>query len=577
MKKSLIFLALIIAFAGWFSLLIPWNLIPDPDAFYHITMALRTWRFGPVLSFSWLDLTSLGAHFADQHFLFHILQIPFLWFFNPLTASRISSISFAVLALTGITFIFYCLRLSPFWLWPLLLAASQPFATRMVQGKASPLVILIWLIGLVAALYLITQPKTVYDVKEQSLRGVRRRENLAIKLYLILFLSGLLFALTHGGWIILLLSVALLLAGNLLSDISLKNFSFYHGLKNIRWHILITPLLGIITGILLHPGRKELLTLLWVQVFKVAIAAPSTVYLGMEWSGASLTDSIAIFSVFGVILILVIPGLIIARRDRINLTLGNESLITQLPNSIRAEPLGGANFQIPTITLMSQIVIWGILVSALFALSLKAVRFAEYFQPALAIWTAMLAQLVDWKKLLKELSVGSTRFMPYLIKIMLFIVFFSVIFNSGWTAFTSLHNAGKFFDYQYQIPMQAIIQKAQPGDRVYHVAWDEFPILFYYNQNLKYVSGLDPTFLYEASSTLSDNYSSLMMRPASSTRAQVWSFIHDQIHASYIVLDTSRWNKLAALIATDPRYQKIAEGNGGAAFKVVDVPFGKGD
>ena len=115
--------------------------------------------------------------------------------------------------------------------------------------------------------------------------------------------------------------------------------------------------------------------------------------------------------------------------------------------------------------------------------------------------------------------------------------------------------------------MDAITAIATPGDRVYHSMWDEFPILFYRNQNLRYTSGLDPTFLYKSSSTLALNYQSLVFN-TSSTQAQAHSLIHDRLQADFILIDHKRWPNLADLIANDSRYTLLTEGDGGKAYKV---------
>src|SRR5215203_372639 len=63
----------------------------DWDGYYHIGWSQELWnsfKSGHFLpEFKWLPLTVLNAaDYADHHFLFHLLQIPFLWFFEPVTA-----------------------------------------------------------------------------------------------------------------------------------------------------------------------------------------------------------------------------------------------------------------------------------------------------------------------------------------------------------------------------------------------------------------------------------------------------------------------------------------------------------
>src|SRR4051794_7815625 len=58
----------------------------DWDGYYHIKWSSMLWdnfkHFKSLPTFEWLPLTVLSPNdYADHHFLFHLLQIPFLWFF----------------------------------------------------------------------------------------------------------------------------------------------------------------------------------------------------------------------------------------------------------------------------------------------------------------------------------------------------------------------------------------------------------------------------------------------------------------------------------------------------------------
>ncbi|MDQ6785904.1 MAG: hypothetical protein M3033_03680, partial [Acidobacteriota bacterium] len=69
----------------------------DWDGYYHIRWSSLIWenlRHGRWLpDFTWLPLTVLNSQdYADHHFLFHLLQIPFLWFFEPVTAAKVAAI-----------------------------------------------------------------------------------------------------------------------------------------------------------------------------------------------------------------------------------------------------------------------------------------------------------------------------------------------------------------------------------------------------------------------------------------------------------------------------------------------------
>ncbi|MFA6503786.1 MAG: hypothetical protein WCT54_02410 [Patescibacteria group bacterium] len=563
-----------LAFVILFIVSIPWNKLPDPDAFYHATMAKLTWEHGPVTSFPWLDMTKLGTHFADQHFLLHVIQSPFVHFFGITQGSRISSLFIAVLCILGITFIFYKMRLRPFWLWPILLALSNPFLTRMVLGKASPLAILLWLTGIAAYLTHSSSllrsresaaSSSCTSVRQNPLLGKRGQGELGCTLLckLTILLSSFLFALTHGGWIILPGSILILLLGNIFFNFAFDIQRSGHSVKRI-FNIadirpLIFSLLGVAAGILVHPGRSELLSLLWVQVFEIGIMTPSNLPMGIEWDPASFGFLLAMVSVFGIVIVLIIPGLIFANNSFPSSDGGKVS-----PQSNQNEGRIEGLFR-PIISL-------SFLFAVLVALTLKSARFAEYMQPALALLVAMLAQLVDWKKLFASLRFGEGKILRHLMTAVIAVAGLAVIANSVLNGYIFLHNRKTFYDDQFLAATQVISAEARPGDRVYHAQWDEFPILFSRDQRLKYVAGLDPTFFYEATSTLALDYFNLTARTASTTQDEVWSVVHDRLNAKFAMIDKDRWPDLAKIFAQDKRYIKIGEGGGGIAYRVEDQP-----
>ncbi|MBU1348627.1 hypothetical protein KJ781_01000, partial [Patescibacteria group bacterium] len=85
-------LAVFLLAAAYFCLMMPWGVFQDPDAFYHAHAAFLLWRDGPLLAFPWLDLTTLGASFADHHILFRAVEAPFVAWFGWAMGSRITSI-----------------------------------------------------------------------------------------------------------------------------------------------------------------------------------------------------------------------------------------------------------------------------------------------------------------------------------------------------------------------------------------------------------------------------------------------------------------------------------------------------
>src|SRR3954452_41048 len=84
----------------------------DWDGYYHIKWSSLLWenfKHGKWLpSFDWLPLTVLNPqHYDDHHFLFHLLQIPFLWFFEPVTAAKVAAVVYSTIAISSVYWLLY--------------------------------------------------------------------------------------------------------------------------------------------------------------------------------------------------------------------------------------------------------------------------------------------------------------------------------------------------------------------------------------------------------------------------------------------------------------------------------------
>ena len=84
----------------------------DWDGYYHIRWSSLLWENfsqGKWLpTFEWLPLTVLNPQdYNDHHFLFHLLQIPFLWFFEPVMAAKVAAVVFSSLAIFSVYWLLY--------------------------------------------------------------------------------------------------------------------------------------------------------------------------------------------------------------------------------------------------------------------------------------------------------------------------------------------------------------------------------------------------------------------------------------------------------------------------------------
>ena len=136
----------------------------DWDGYYHIRWSSLLWQnfsHGKWLpTFEWLPLTVLNPqHYADHHFLFHLLQIPFLWFFEPVLAAKIAAVFYGTLAIFSVYWLLFKYKVNHQLIWlAAILTCANSFYFRMNMAKAPPLTIIITIAGI----YLLFERKYVW-------------------------------------------------------------------------------------------------------------------------------------------------------------------------------------------------------------------------------------------------------------------------------------------------------------------------------------------------------------------------------------------------------------------------------
>lgn len=216
---------------------------------------------------------------------------------------------------------------------------------------------------------------------------------------------------------------------------------------------------------------------------------------------------------------------------------------------------------------MAAAIAFALPVAVLVALTFKSRRNVEYLVPALALWIPWIWSMIDVAAFRRTFSRGSSALKRNIVPAILAIAMIAAIGKSVGSAFTALHADGHP-DAQWRAEMAAVSARANPGDRVFHSDWDEFPILFNIDDRLRYVAGLDPTFLYEASSTLSDAYRDVTWGFASATKDQAWDLIRGRMDARFVFVDKRDHAPFLDLIKSDERYIPLIETDDAAAFEV---------
>lgn len=542
MKRPLLFLLSL----AYFSLLLPWDRFLDPDAFYHAHLSHLLWQSGPLQSFPWLDLTTLGTTWTDHHYLFHLIEAPFVASLGWATGARVTAI---VLSALFISIFVVCLRslgIKKPWPWVVLLAATSPLIVRLLLAKATPLALIFFVLGLLA---------------------VWRRRPIAS------FCIAALAALSHGGGIYLFAASWILCFGDALHRRIVDGESFRDAISHAPWRESIAIAFGTAFGLILHPNFPDNLSFLWTQIVTIGVSTPfQHVILGQEWQPLEIGSFFSSFALWWIAAFVGIAGIFFAPKRPLD------------RNAARA------------------ITSFALLVAAFVALTIKSRRNAEYLAPVIAIWVPLIWEIVDVRALWRfffecHSSVGAHGNAPAsecetqirsdtcrthyntgrahyhaplqqkFVHILLTILLSTLFLKGPIFAYTSLHSSG-YPDASFAAAMAPVSERANPGDRVFHSDWDEFPVLWNLDDRLKYVAGLDPTFLYKASSTLSDVYRDLTWGATTPTKEQAWEFINDKIGARFVFIAKSDHAQLLDFIKSDERYKPLIETEDAATFEV---------
>lgn len=492
----------------WFALMMPWGSFRDPDAFYHAKMSELLAKQGFIQTFPWLDLTTLGLSFADQHLFLHLLGVPFQHLFGIGNGAQLLALILASMCVVVLFVMLHRLRTPLAYGWTMLFAFSPPMVFRLTIGKASPLAISWFLLGILAV------------IEGMPWLG---------------FVSGFGFALSHGGWILLLASQIVMMAGMMLSDTIVLEQSLKRVWQRLPWRTIASTWFGVLCAILIHPNRGTLFQLLWVQVVRIGVETPfGRVFLGAEWLPATVKDLLAItaipcFASLGILFALVKTRAHHVPRERFGAIIG-----------------------------------LGVLLACLLALTFKSNRFIEYLVPTWIVFLALLGSYVDWKRAWEFLRMDAQRS-----RVVYAVLAISIIASFGqnvYQEYTGLRDGASAF-HAYDDAGQAIRRITKPWDRVMTSDWDEFPQLFATLDDRRYVSGLDPTFLLDAHPELSDAWREITLGRTTST---AYTFIHDALHAKAVFVTVDEHEAFDATLTNDVRFERVFDRNHVRVYRVIE-------
>ncbi len=420
--------------AAFFTFFQQYKTFPDPDSFYHAKMGTILSEGTVLHEFPWLSFTILRDRFVDHHFLYHLLLVPFIRLAGPLLGTTIATIIFAAFAFTVFHFVLrrFSVRYAP--MFTALLFVTGSFIFRMNLAKASSLSVAVFLL-LFLALW-------------------ERRTT-------TIFFLSFLYVWLFDGWPLAILLGAVVFFGTWIANRATREHA------PTPWKPFAATIVGLFAGIVVNPYFPANLSFFWAHIGRIALLRPlNPVPLGMEWGSLTpleLFNFTPLIFIFGFIsLAFFLLQMAIVRGEE-------QSRIT------RSAPL---------------IFTTGILAGILFVATLIARRHIEYLAPATTLFVAFLfTNTIHFLPILPRNRFVRGCLIVYCVG--------AVSFLAGRDVLTTTTRFQNGFSWNRYRGVSAYLREhTEKGSLVFNARWDDFPMLFYWNDWNRYIVGLDPTFLY---------------------------------------------------------------------------------
>jgi hypothetical protein len=433
----------------------------DFDGYYHIKWSRMLWEstrsqtFPPI--FTWLPYTTLNPNdYVDHHLLFHIIQIPFTWFGDLRLGAKLCSVLFATLAVTSCYWLLlrYKIRYPLIWLLGLL-ACSAPFLYRLNMAKAPPF----------AIIYLVVGIRLLFKKK-----------------YWPLLPLSFLFTLTYDMFVLLILAAVLWVAVIAWTE------------HRFEWRPLVFVLFGAAAGFVINPYFPHNLRLFYEHLTVKITASDFTTRVGQEWYPYTTWEFLGNSVVACIAMLVGYLAFDATERKRSHYELFFLLLSTALMiMTFRWKRI--AEYWPPFAIMFSAFAIQPWLEGGRTVFTRLPAQMLEELQPFLDIQKSLEPETPrnDLKEMIQTMVVA-------LIAVLLGVALF---FNLSVTVRDI--TGTKPHDY-YRAGIAWMRTNISSPQTIFNTDWDDFPRLFYYDPTHNYVSGLDPTYLYDRDPALSQLY-----------------------------------------------------------------------
>lgn len=459
----------------------------DYDGYYHIKWTRELWAsikagsFPP--EFPWLPLTTLDPKgYVDHHLLFHIMQIPFAAFRDPQHGAKVGSIFFASLAVIACYWLLIRYRVRYVLVWLVaLLTCSAPFLFRMNMAKAPP----------IAIVFLIIAVHFFFQRKSWPLLLVALLFTWSYDLFPLLLMATLF-------WVIVIAWTE----------------------RRFEWRPLLWVILGCTAGLVINPYFPQNFQLLYDHSVMKLTAKDFNTKVGLEWYPYDSWQF-----------------------------LGNSTVacIAMVVGYIAFDPAERRKAQQPLFFLL--------FATALMIMTARWKRITEYWPPFAILFAAFALRpwldgvrsyltrlpedvLQELKPFLDIEDAWATRIMTdrrellrtISVAVVTLILSVFLFFNLRATA----EDIGRSEPHNYYRAgaewMRANIPR---GQLIFNTDWDDFPRLFFFDETHYYVSGLDPSYLFDKDPRLSELYERITL----GQEENPGPLIRDRFGARYVFSD----------------------------------------
>ena len=460
----------------------------DYDGYYHIKWSRILWEslrhgnFPP--QFVWLPLTTLNPHdYVDHHLLFHVFQIPFT-FGDLRFGAKLSSVIFASLAVFSCYWMLLHFRIRYPLIWLLaLLGCSAPFLFRLNMAKAPPFAITFLVIGI----YLLFKKK-----------------------YWPLIPLAFVFALTYDMVVLLILAAGLWVIVVAWTE------------RRFEWRPLAWVLLGTAAGFVINPYFPHNLQLFYEHLRVKLVASDYSTKVGNEWYpyssweflGNSIVACVAMVAGY----IAFDPGDRQRSNQQLFLLLFSTALLIMIARWKRI-----AEYWPPFAVMFAAFSIQPWLLNARSAFTNLPTDVLDELQPFLDRDDLAVSSKEEENRALLRTVIGAVTAIALAA---------ALVFNARAT----IYDIGMSERHDY-FRAGAEWQRANvpAGELVFNTDWDDFPRLFYFDPTHRYVSGLDPTYLYDKDPALSKLYDRITL----GEEEDPGPLIRDRFGARYVFTDNN--------------------------------------